>query len=128
MKFELRFTFSLELLIPGESKTMRREAGDHIVQPIAIYVVRIHLRTAWAAELEGVFGPLRISGERLGLFPPAVFLEQIGAAIAIHISPAKTMCEIASGRLVGDFVERPFFLWGRPIGSRIAEKAVGLKD
>src|SRR4030095_13706297 len=78
------------LLEPGQSISMRGEAGDNIIEAVAIHVIDVHLR-ATAAELLWMLHPLRISFERFRLLPPTRSLQKISLPIAIHISKTEAM-------------------------------------
>src|SRR5437879_2881439 len=80
------------LLEPGQTVHMRREACDDIVQPVPIHIVNDHLRSA-SSERSGMPNPNRVSGQRSRLFPPGVFLQNVDLAITIHIATAETMGE-----------------------------------
>ena len=73
---------------------MRGDAGDDIVQAVAVHVAGIHLRAA-GAELERMKRPHRIARERLRLFPPAVLFQQVRATVAIHVAHAHAVGEFA---------------------------------
>ena len=76
-----------DLFIPGKAVAVSVDAGDDVVEAIAVDIVDVHLRAA-SGERIGMFNPDRIAGERLGLFPPTVFFDNVHAAITIDIADA----------------------------------------
>ena len=73
---------------------MRSEARNHIVQPIAIHVIGVHLCPA-LREGEFVKRPNRITFEGSGLFPPAVLFEDIFFSVPVHIADSHAVSEFA---------------------------------
>jgi hypothetical protein len=98
-----------DLLVPGEAEGMCRKAGDHVVKSVAIDIIGVHLRAACSGEKDGMRHPFRITFERRGLFPPPVFFEQVGAAIAVHIADSHTVSEISVLPIGSDAMPRPGF-------------------
>ena len=114
----------LELLEPREAVAVRREAGDHVVQSVAVHVVGVHLRAA-VRRREGnlVLLPHRIARQRLRLLPPTVLLHDVQLAVAIHVAKAVAVIEPMPFAWRGNFVERPFLVRLVPVRLRVAEVA-----
>ena len=89
---EVNLRADLRLLIPGQSIPVGREAGDHIIQPIAVHVVGIHLRAA-QAEGNSVVLPHRVTSKRGRLLPPTILFEQIHTAVAVDVTHTETVGE-----------------------------------
>src|SRR5215831_17303168 len=119
MLFEADFSIGPELLVPHQTIAMRRKARDHIVQSIAIYVVGIHLRAA-LRKRELVECPYWIAVQRRWLFPPAVFLEQIHASVAVYVTYSHTVGELAVIVVGRDGVKSPRPGRFLPVGLGIA--------
>src|SRR5262245_942660 len=67
-----------ELLVPGQPITVRRNAGDYIVQTVAVDIVSVHLRAAAGTERRRMPRPLRRRGATgLWPFPPPAPVEDI---------------------------------------------------
>ena len=110
------------LLEPREAIPVRGEAGDDVRLAVAIHVEDIHLRAA-TAELRLVLHPHRIAVERLRLFPPAVRLEDVHLAVAVHIAEADAVGEALERELGRDGMPGPFFIRLLRIECRVAEMA-----
>src|SRR5436190_23875329 len=81
-----------DLGVPGETIAMRIDAGDDVVEAVAVYVIDEHLRATHAGtEAERMMFPHWIAGQGLGLLPPTVLVENIHTAIAIDIARADPM-------------------------------------
>src|SRR5207244_3515015 len=74
------------LLVPGETPAVAVQAGDHVVEAIAIDVIDRHLRAACAvAERDWMKSPGSRGHDR-GLLPPAAILHHIQASVSIDIA------------------------------------------
>ena len=107
LKFDLTAGIPALIFEPEESVAMREFRAENIIVPIAVEIIGEHLRASRAAELHLVLRPFET--RVLGLFPPAIFFQQVDAAIAIHIAIAQAVREAFAGRfLTGNFLEWPF--------------------
>src|ERR1017187_2864583 len=73
------------LLIPGEPIAVAVDAGDDIVQAVAVDVIDEHLRGS-GREGERMLDPDGIVGQRSRLFPPGVLLDDVNPAIAVDVA------------------------------------------
>ena len=115
------------LLVPRQAEPVRGEAGDDVVEAVAVHVVGVHLRAAGAQRLL-VKRPDRIARERRGLFPPAVLLQQVGAAVAVHVAHAHAVREVAVFVVRRNRMERPRLRRIAPIRRGVAVLAFGDAD
>src|SRR5262245_38498733 len=102
---------------------MRREAGDDVVQAVAVHVVGKHLRAASGREWHLVLLPNWITGEGRRLFPPAVLLHDVELAVAIHVTVAVAVVEPVPFAGRGNLVEGPLPGRLRPVWFGVAEIA-----
>src|SRR5581483_11882527 len=130
--FEADFAIGAHLLIPNDAVAMGIEAGDDVVESIAIDIIGEHLRGPRGSrarrEWERMEFPNRIAAKRGGLLPPAIFFQEIHAAVAIDIAQADAMGEstpVAFGR---DSVEDPSRGGICPIDRIISEVTMGVAD
>tara|TARA_A100001037_G_C14848831_1_gene499891 strand:- start:224 stop:490 length:267 start_codon:yes stop_codon:yes gene_type:complete len=86
MGFKLDFFSLPAMLIPSQTVAMRREASDDIIVAVTIHVEGVHLGRAPGRKGDGMKLPDRVSIERGGVFPPAVFFKKVPASVAIHIT------------------------------------------
>ena len=89
------------LLEPSQAKLVGRQAGEDVLIAVAIEVVGMHLRPAGTGEIGPMRGPLRIVGQRRGLFPPATLFQEIDPTIAVHIADPQAMGEFGPRGVVG---------------------------
>src|SRR6266567_6672328 len=92
MLAESNFPVSFDLLEPRQPVAVGGDAGDHVVQPVAIHVVHQHLR-APGPESIGMFLPVRLCIAKVA----ARATNDLRFAVAGHIRKA--------GRLVIKFIE-----------------------
>src|SRR6266568_7755242 len=114
MLAESNFPVSFDLLEPRQPVTVRGDAGDHIVQPVAFHVVHQHLR-ATGPESKGMFFPNRIVGQRRGLFPPAVLLKEVNASVAVDVAVAQSVRKPLPFAFGRDGMELPRRPWVLPV-------------
>src|SRR4030095_5746917 len=99
---------------------MRGQTGDDIVKTVTVDIIGVHLRAA-RAEIHLVLLPCRIAGERCRLLPPSVLLENVFAAVAVHIAVSIAMIEPMPFSRRGDFVKGPLLGWLVPVGLGVSE-------
>src|ERR1051326_174880 len=91
---ETDFAIGAHLLVPGEAITVGMDAGDDVVEAIAVDVIDKHLGTTdAAAQGEGMLFPNWIAFERSRLLPPAVFIEKVLASISVDVAAANAVSE-----------------------------------
>ena len=115
------------LLVPRQAEAVRGERGDHVVEAVAVHVVGVHLRAAAAHRLL-VKRPDRIARERGGLFPPAVLLEQVLPAVAVHVAHAHAVREVAVFVVRRNRMERPRLRRVVPVRLGVAVLPLGDAD
>ena len=125
--FEGDFAILGNVLVPGEAEAVGSKAGEDVVIAVAIEIIGVHLGTAGAAELEVVFFP-GVAGKFGGLFPPAIFFEDIHAAVAVDVAVAHAVGEFLPAALGGDGGEIPDQGGVIPIGGGVTEIAAGVAD
>ena len=103
------FTRRLDLLIPSKPILMSREACDDVLVSIPIDVVGVHVRPARAGKWDGEKFPF--IPFCLGLLVPAVFAQNVRAAIAIDVPSPQAMAKRIRSNGVRDFFKRPRFEW-----------------
>jgi hypothetical protein len=101
------------LFEPRKTETVRVDTRDDIAAAVVVDVVDVHLRAAAAdgagpgAESKLVLLPNGVARERSGLFPPAVFFEDVVATVAVDVTETEPVREPlpCAGRCDG--MERP---------------------
>jgi len=103
---------------------VRVNRSDHIVQAIPIDVIDQHLRCG-ICEVKWVFDTDGIIGQRNRLLPPAVFLQDIDAAVAVDIAAAYSMRKTLVLPFRRNRMELPRSRGIFPISFRISNIAFG---
>src|SRR2546427_3698660 len=106
MLAESHLAIFFDLLEPGQAVVVRGEARDDVVQAVAVHVIHYHLCAA-GAEGERMSNPNGIAGQGRRLFPPAAFLQDVDAAIAIRVARAQAVSEPLPVSFGRDRVEGP---------------------
>ena len=105
---EDRLAVDLGLLVPGEAEVVGREAGDDVVDAVAVDVVGVHLRAA-VGRGERRFVKLPANRVRLllRLLEPTRRDEDVLQAVAVDVADAEAVAERLRGGHLRDAVERP---------------------
>src|SRR5690606_17781053 len=80
------------LLEPRQAMAMGADGSDDIGEAITVDIGHEHLGAA-LIECEGMAAPFGIVAEISGLFPPTGTVEEVGAAVAVEVAPAKAVVE-----------------------------------
>src|SRR5262245_65359935 len=73
------------LFEPRQAVAVRCQARYYVIKAVPVNVINLHLG-ATSPKVCFMFNPNGIVRQRLGLFPPAIFLKQIRPSIAIDIT------------------------------------------
>src|SRR5690242_2653594 len=103
------------------------DAGNDIIEPVAIDVVGVHL-SATTAKFRRMFDPFGIAFEGLGLLPPATRLKDVLPTVAIHIAVAIAVSKLLPSTFGRNLVERPGLCGVAPVGSGITEITAGMEN
>ena len=83
----------LHILEPGQAVGVGCFTGDNILIAIAVDIVSIYLGAASVSKLERMSRPETGLTDFRRLFPPAIFLKNICAAVAVNITDPQSVCE-----------------------------------
>ena len=111
-----------DLLKPGQAILMRCQAGDDVLQSVAVYIVNNHLRSA-RAKGKWMVQPSGITPQRRWLLPPAILLQDIDASIAIDIAATKAVSKALPFSFGCDRMKRPGRFRMFPIRRGVADVA-----
>src|SRR6266850_5604398 len=124
MFFEADVCAIADLFVPRQPISMRVDARNDVVEAISIHIIYQHLSAALAAtEFERVMFPLRVTGQRCRLFPPAIFIENVCPSIPIYVAGSDPVGVALPAALRRYRMELPWQTRIFPIGSRISHEA-----